>query len=265
MSAGQGEGWYADPQDARRLRWWDGQQWTGHTHHTAPLYTAPPRPDLPRRWGLISVLTQLALVGMVVVCGYGLWVDREVLAFDEEVRLRPDTVSLADRDRIDGLLASTLLATVWMLVTGILFITWLYTAHRSSRMERSVIRHDSGWAIGSWFVPVMNFWQPFLMVTDVRRGATGDPATRPSLSQGWWWGLFAGQYVLGWGAQLQAFARGTAAPEAQTFGYSRLVAEVAEVHQWTSLVTIAAAVMAIVVVRDVTRLVLAPPPGRVPA
>ncbi|WP_191278877.1 DUF2510 domain-containing protein [Nocardioides flavus (ex Wang et al. 2016)] len=28
----RGEGWYADPQDASRLRWWDGERWTGHTH-----------------------------------------------------------------------------------------------------------------------------------------------------------------------------------------------------------------------------------------
>jgi len=24
--------WYADPQDDSRLRWWDGQAWTSHTH-----------------------------------------------------------------------------------------------------------------------------------------------------------------------------------------------------------------------------------------
>lgn len=24
-------GWHADPYGERRLRWWDGQQWTGHT------------------------------------------------------------------------------------------------------------------------------------------------------------------------------------------------------------------------------------------
>lgn len=24
-------GWHPDPYGERRLRWWDGQQWTGHT------------------------------------------------------------------------------------------------------------------------------------------------------------------------------------------------------------------------------------------
>lgn len=32
-------GWYPDPQDAERLRWWDGDAWTPHTH---PLPSAPP-------------------------------------------------------------------------------------------------------------------------------------------------------------------------------------------------------------------------------
>lgn len=32
-------GWYDDPADARLLRWWDGQAWTGHTR---PRPSAPP-------------------------------------------------------------------------------------------------------------------------------------------------------------------------------------------------------------------------------
>ncbi|GAA2014248.1 DUF4041 domain-containing protein [Nocardioides kribbensis] len=32
-------GWYPDPQDQSIVRWWDGQQWTGHTQ---PRVTSPP-------------------------------------------------------------------------------------------------------------------------------------------------------------------------------------------------------------------------------
>ncbi|WP_416383228.1 DUF2510 domain-containing protein [Nocardioides sp. Leaf374] len=32
-------GWFPDAQDQSIVRWWDGQQWTGHTQ---PLVTPPP-------------------------------------------------------------------------------------------------------------------------------------------------------------------------------------------------------------------------------
>ncbi|MCU1414144.1 MAG: hypothetical protein JWN80_1484 [Microbacteriaceae bacterium] len=36
-------GWYADYEDASRLRWWDGTQWTDHVSDPAASYVAPPR------------------------------------------------------------------------------------------------------------------------------------------------------------------------------------------------------------------------------
>lgn len=41
------QGWYPDPQDPTIVRWWDGQQWTSHTHPRAqeqPSPTAQPQP-----------------------------------------------------------------------------------------------------------------------------------------------------------------------------------------------------------------------------
>jgi hypothetical protein len=33
-----GPGWYADPWDTMRIRWWDGEEWTGYAASSA---TAP--------------------------------------------------------------------------------------------------------------------------------------------------------------------------------------------------------------------------------
>src|SRR5262249_19902150 len=38
-------GWYDDPWDATRIRWWDGQQWTGYAApHPATGQAPPPAP-----------------------------------------------------------------------------------------------------------------------------------------------------------------------------------------------------------------------------
>lgn len=38
-------GWYADPGNARAMRWWDGQQWTDHVHATPdPAAVYQPEP-----------------------------------------------------------------------------------------------------------------------------------------------------------------------------------------------------------------------------
>ncbi|AMB59900.1 DUF2510 domain-containing protein [Microterricola viridarii] len=41
-------GWYADPQDAAQLRWWDGSQWTTHTSPVPEPVATPELPAIPK-------------------------------------------------------------------------------------------------------------------------------------------------------------------------------------------------------------------------
>ena len=41
-------GWYADPHDARSLRWWSGAGWTAYTYPLQPV--RPVRPRRPHKW-----------------------------------------------------------------------------------------------------------------------------------------------------------------------------------------------------------------------
>lgn len=42
-------GWYPDPADSSRMRWWDGQRWTDRTEY--------PRPELQPAFGYSSTGT----------------------------------------------------------------------------------------------------------------------------------------------------------------------------------------------------------------
>ncbi len=61
-SAGPPAGWYADPADPTRWRWWDGIAWTAHS--AAPRGSR--RPRLPR-WLSPPVLVCSILVGLGLV------------------------------------------------------------------------------------------------------------------------------------------------------------------------------------------------------
>ncbi|GAA5115441.1 hypothetical protein GCM10023339_22600 [Alloalcanivorax gelatiniphagus] len=252
MSA-SGEGWFADPQDASRLRWWDGARWTHHTHPLpgAEHWTRP----LPRWWSGLSVVVQASLLTCAAASAFTFWVDLQVLAFVDDVRLRPDTVTLADAERIDVLTLWSLLELVTLLVTGVLFVVWLYTAHHSSRMDRRVLRHGSGWAIGGWFVPVLSLWRPFQVVSDVRRGATGDGGAPVPLRQGWWWGTWVALTVVS-GVVSVLYSRATSAPNG--LPYADALGAAASWERLSSVLTVVCALLAISLVRELTALVARP-------
>lgn len=54
-------GWYEDPQDATRLRWWDGVRWGAIAPEprpvvhgaTAPTWNLPPRPPAPSEYRVV--------------------------------------------------------------------------------------------------------------------------------------------------------------------------------------------------------------------
>lgn len=167
---------------------------------------------------------------------------------------RPRTVSLSTAESMDrwGVVAG-ISDLAFLALIGPVFITWLYLAHDSDRMYRPALQHRSGWAIGGWFVPILNLWRPLQMVNDVRRGAIGHDHADGARLTGWWWGL-----VLATG--LLSRLAGAFLPDG---GESRrdTFAALQDVSVTLLAATVASAVccvLAIAVVRNVTRLVRTP-------
>ena len=135
-----------------------------------------------------------ALAACAVVAGWGAAVEwgREHYAARARAGLAPylDVGGLRWDHRATT--ANNLLF-VLILLTAALFITWHYRLLR--RLERSLsqpLPHSPGWAIGGWFVPLLNLVRPKQMVNDTWRATTPPEATtrRIPLSFHFWWALW---------------------------------------------------------------------------
>ena len=67
---------------------------------------------------------------------------------------------------------------------AVVFIRWIHAAYRNLEVVApSEKRYSPGWAIGSWFVPIMNLFRPKQMINDVWRAGDAKPGV---LLLGWW-------------------------------------------------------------------------------
>ncbi len=57
-----------------------------------------------------------------------------------------------------------LISGVLAVVTGVLFVAWLWQAHRQAP---GPMRYRRGWTVGAWVLPVANLWMPPRIVHDV--------------------------------------------------------------------------------------------------
>jgi hypothetical protein len=101
----------------------------------------------------------------------------------------------------DGVYAAGALV---FLVCGVCFLVWIHRASHNARAlgSRGMV-HSPGWAVGGFFVPVLNFFRPYQVVTELWRAS--DPAhpqgggawktekqPLPSFLSLWWAGWLLG-------------------------------------------------------------------------
>jgi hypothetical protein len=104
-----------------------------------------------------------------------------------------ETVTTAEADGNDSRQSIIGLLQFAALIAGaIVFIRWLHAAYRNvDVVDRPQRRYGHGWAIGSWFVPILNLWRPKQIINDVwRAGGRDESDARPGLLLLSWWLLF---------------------------------------------------------------------------
>ena len=78
-------------------------------------------------------------------------------------------------------------------VTGILFLMWIYRVTANARTFHPQMNAKPGWAVGWYFVPIAFLWKPFEYFKETWK-VSHDPAhpnseETPALLN-WWWGLW---------------------------------------------------------------------------
>lgn len=88
-----------------------------------------------------------------------------------------------------------------VLVSAGIFIGWFFQAYKNlRRLGVQNLTYGNGWAIGSWFVPILGMIRPKQIANEIWRGSGRGAdvsggwkqAPVPSLLH-WWWGLFLTQ------------------------------------------------------------------------
>jgi hypothetical protein len=163
-----------------------------------------PAPRSPVHSSSIRLMSRLVIVALALVSIANVW--QVVVELHRASLLSgfihdPTSVTIDQAKAADDHVTAA--AVAWLLaflVAGGLFITWTYQVVSAVADRRPQdIRHAKGWAIGGWFVPILNWFRPKQMVDDAWRGSRPNPGDVPTVAPivHWWWGLFLATSLLG--------------------------------------------------------------------
>ena len=114
---------------------------------------------------------------------------------------RHEWVSQATANRADGWVRGA--GGVWVLLFVTTIIVWCVWQHRAHQEARDLVGGtdlSAAWAVGCWFVPIINYVKPFQAMRELWRASEGTPTWRgqptwPVL--GWWWATWLGFNLIG--------------------------------------------------------------------
>ena len=162
---------------------------------------------------VILLSTQIAVLGL------------RALALLNRIRIvgmiaRHEWVSQGSANRADAWVRGA--GGIWVLLfvaTIVVWCVWQYRSHVAARELVAGMELSAAWAVGCWFVPIVNYFKPFQAIRELWRASLGAPAWRTQQRWsvlGWWWATWLGFNVFGslqgtaGGADLESIRRSDA-------------------------------------------------------
>ncbi|HEV3209600.1 MAG TPA: DUF4328 domain-containing protein [Chthoniobacterales bacterium] len=174
--------------------WRPVTEWLGDRPPTAPLMVQPVLEAESYQFvvdptALTKFLRALLCANVVVAC-LALIVDLGELVRVQLGQLTPD--QLASNDPMQGVVG--LLQAGLGLVSGIVFLRWVYRAYKNIQgFGAEGLRFSPGWAVGYYFIPFLSLIRPAQVMSEIWR-VSQDPQNwmrrRGSWLVGTWWALF---------------------------------------------------------------------------
>ncbi len=163
----------------------------------------------------------------------------------------PSTIHAADT----AVKVTTNVIGAILLVTIVIWCIWQHRAQSNAgQLAAGGLHFSPGWAVGWWFVPVADLWKPFQTVRELWKGSHG-PAwqgIRTWRVIGWWWALWLVSWIQIWTGS-GSFSVGLGTESRAPVTSAQLISH----DRWQLIaqgVRIVAALLAIAIVRSVTRL-----------
>jgi hypothetical protein len=192
------EGWYHDPWRAAAYRYWDGAAWTGHVSGPSSTEVEAPRLEEERaagRWAKLALAWGGPALAVTTITGAFQW---HWLAEHWDEITRPGSDVQANGNTGAALVGQ--IASLVLLVVGVLFLLWFHRAAANAVSAGMHARRSPVLATISFIIPILNLWWPYQSTCDLL------PADHPGrIAVRRWWALWIGCTIAGLAVAAAAF------------------------------------------------------------